>query len=535
MPRLPRLLRAPLRPGWPALAGALGLGAGVALGQAPFGLWPLALAALAGLFVLAGRPVAAGSVAWIGFAGGFGYALAAMHWIVEPFFVEPEIYGWMAPFALVLMAAGMGAFWALGFGAGAVLAGPGQGAGPGAGRARPWAIALGMAGSDALRSYVFTGFPWVLLGHVWIDTPLAQLAALAGPLGLSVLTGALAAALAAALAGVFRSRARAFAPLALVVALAAATGGLWAWGQARLEAPQPARATPVQLRLVQPNAAQHLKWHPDYLREFFFRHLDLTAAPPAPGTPAPDLIIWPETAVPFLLEDPGAGLEMIAEAAAGRPVALGIQRREGQRFFNALAVIGPDAQVQVVYDKTHLVPFGEYIPFGDLAARFGITAFAAQAGNGYSAGPGEGLLDLGRFGKVVPLICYEAVFPQDIRAIGARGEWLLQITNDAWFGQGAGPAQHLAQARLRAIEQGLPLARAANTGISALVDGRGRILHSLAMGRQGVIDAALPAALAEPPYARLGDMPVVALIGALSAFLYALRRKYRVDRPRAGV
>ncbi|PCD77445.1 apolipoprotein N-acyltransferase [Pseudothioclava arenosa] len=519
MPRALRLFRAPLRPGWLWLLAAMALGAGVALGQAPFGLWPVAALALAGVIGLAARPGCAGSAAWIGFAAGFGYALAAMHWIVEPFFVEAEIYGWMAPFALVLMAAGMGLFWALATGAGAALAGPGA--------PRPWGVALGFAASDALRSYVFTGFPWVLLGHVWLDSPVAQVGALIGPIGLSLLTTFLAAGL---VAGLRALAARRWAGLLVPLVLIAGTSGLGLWGQAQLAVPVPVRETPVRLRLIQPNAAQHLKWQADYAREFFLRHLDLTGQLPLGGARRPDLILWPETAVPFLLEDAGVGLEMIAEAAGGRSVVLGIQRGEGRRFYNSLAVIAPDAQVTAVYDKTHLVPFGEYIPFGDLAARLGISAFAAQEGNGYTAGAGETLLDLGPLGRVVPLICYEAVFPQDIRAVAGRADWLLQITNDAWFGQGSGPRQHLAQARMRAIEQGLPLARAANTGISALIDARGRIVEQIALGEIGWVDADLPGSLPATVYARRGDWPVFALIVALGLVVSTLRRKYRVDR-----
>ncbi|WP_415184116.1 apolipoprotein N-acyltransferase, partial [Phaeovulum sp.] len=399
------------RPGWRWLFLAATCGALVALGQAPFGLWALALVAFAGVLMLAVGQHGAVRAGWIGWAAGTGYAAAAMFWIVEPFFVEPDVYGWMAPFALVLMAAGMGLFWALATAGGAVLAGAG------AGRSRrALAMALGFGVSDLARGYLFTGFPWVLLGHVWIDTPIMQAAAFVGPVGLTLIFALPAAA--PALAPPARKP-------ALVMSLLALTG-LWLAGQARLDAPDPVRPAPLMLRLVQPNAAQSLKWQPDMAREFFFRHLDLTSAP---FTTRPDLIVWPETAVPFLLDDPGQGLAMVAEAAAGVPVALGIQRSEGSRFYNSLAVIAPDGAVEAVYDKFHLVPFGEYIPFGDLAGRLGMTAFAAQAGNGYSAGPGAQVLDLGRLGLVQPLICYEAVFPQDLLAAPRRADWLLQVTN----------------------------------------------------------------------------------------------------------
>ena len=228
----------------------------------------------------------------------------------------------------------------------------------------------------------------------------------------------------------------------------------------------PAPPGPV-IRLVQPNADQSLKWQPDHAGTFFRRHLDLTAVPP--GGKVPDLIVWPETAVPFLLEEPWDGLERMVAAAGDTPVAFGVQRSEGLRGYNSLAVLGRDAagapQVLAVYDKHHLVPFGEFIPGGDLLADWlSIPSFAPKEGYGYSAGPGPALLDLGpTLGRVLPLICYEAVFAYFPRAVDRPG-WMLQVTNDAWFGDRSGPFQHLALNRLRSIETGLPLVRVANTG-----------------------------------------------------------------------
>lgn len=496
-------------PFWRPLVWALAalLGGGVALGQAPFGLWWLALVALSLLFPLCLRTAPFRT----GLAAGMGYAAVAMFWIVDPFFVEPDVYGWMAPFALFFMALGFGLFWAFGISLGAKL-GRGE-------RSRVLGMALGLIAIDFLRSYIFTGFPWVLFGHVWLDTPVAQWASVCGALGLGVVTLGLAAA-----PWLFAAR-RAIGVGVAVVVLAA----LWAGGIALRDAPIAPRAQAVNLRIVQPNAPQNLKWRPEYAEKFFYRHLDLTAAPPAPGKPAPDLILWPETAVPFLLDDPGAGLAMVAEAAHGTPVALGIQRSERARYYNALAVIGPGGAIDALYDKVHLVPFGEYMPFGDTLAKIGITAFAAQEGNGYSAGAAHRLLDLGRLGRVQPLICYEAVFAHEILRGDQRPDWLMQITNDAWFGTFSGPWQHLAQARFRAIEFGLPLARSANTGVSALVDARGRVVAHLDMGAQGVIDAALPPSAPVTPYARAGDVPTAVLIVALMAIL-ATARFARVDR-----
>ncbi len=389
----------------------------------------------------------------------------------------------MAPFALVGMVGGMALFWGAAAALGAWLGGRGG-------------LALGFALSDLVRGFFLTGFPWALIGHIWIDTPVVQLATVVGAVGLTLLTTLAAAA-------VIRPRGAGIVAAAL---LGAWLGGLWLMAQ-----PVPAREVPVTLRLVQPNATQHLKWDPDYARQFFQRLLDLSA----PGDTPPDLVIWPETAVPFLLEADHWALPLIADAAGGVPVALGIQRAEGSRYYNSLTVIRPDAKIGPVYDKHHLTPFGEYIPLGDLAARFGLRGFAAQEGAGYSPGPGPELIDLGPAGRALPLICYEAIFPHNLRGTD-RPDWLLQITNDGWFGQFSGPYQHLAQARLRAVEQGLPMIRVANTGVTAVIDARGRVLQSIDLDRHGAIDAVLPGALAPTPYARAGDGPVT--VGLFVAF-----------------
>jgi apolipoprotein N-acyltransferase len=469
------------------------LGAAVAAGQAPLGAWWLALPALSLLVGLVSRGNLRARRLWLGFAGGAGYGAAALFWIVEPFLVDPWTHGWMAPFALALMAAGMGAFWAIAALAGELGRGPSQ---------RAAALALGLGLSDLLRSYVLTGFPWALLGHIWSGTPLLLAASWTGPVGLSLAT---AAAAALPWAVIPRTRLRALVAVPAVLAIAA----VWIWGAARLAQPSTGTGPLVTVRLVQPNAAQHLKWRDDMWRLFLDRQMDLTAAPAAAR---PDLVVWPETAVPFLLEDSGDFLRELSRVSGGVPVVFGIQRTEGPRYFNSLAAIDGAGKVTQVYDKWHLVPFGEYLPLGDALARFGISAFAAQAGNGYSAGPGARVLDLGPAGRVLPLICYEAIFPQDIRAAGERPGWLLQITNDSWFGDLTGPFQHLAQARFRAVEQGLPLVRVANTGVSAVIDPLGRLTAEIGLNEEGFLDAAIPAAHAATFYSRHGEFPVLAVI-----------------------
>ena len=508
MTALFRVFRRDLRPGWRVLAGAALLGALVAAGQAPVGLWWLALAGLAGLTALVARQGRCAHAVWAGWIGGAGYFAASMFWIVEPFMVDAARDGWMAPFALPMMAFGMALFWA--------LAGAASWLGRGvAGRAL--GFALGMATSDLARSYVLTGFPWVLTGHIWIGTPVMQAAAFVGPVGLTLI-----AALAAAAPALGRMRVA--GPATVVAALGLLA--LWAFGQARLAVPDAPRDPAIHVRLVQPNATQKDKWRPEKWDEFMQRQFRLTSEPAAVPL---NLVVWPETAVPWLLNDSAPLFTDIVTLSGGVPAAIGIQRAEGQRYFNSLAVTDGQGRVTQVYDKWHLAPFGEYIPLGDLAARFGITAFAARAGNGYTAGPGPQVLDLGRAGHVLPLICYEAVFAQDLRT-PRRPDWILQITNDGWFGNLSGPYQHLAQVRLRAVEQGLPVLRAANTGVTAVIDAKGRVLQSVPLNTAGRIDAAVPPALGATVYARTGDLPETILLSALLLSMLAFRlRKTPID------
>lgn len=486
------------------LLAALPAGAATAAGQMPWSLWPVALAGFAACIWLISRAATGRQAiltAWIAGSAGFGLTL---NWITEPFQVDAARDAWMAPFAVVLLAIGLGLFWALA----AVLSlrlprGP----------ARALGFALALAASEALRGVIFTGFPWALPGHIWIPHAPGQLAALIGAGGLTLLTLAIAV-----LPVAYRLRG-----LGLSMALLAAS---WTWGHWRLSEPLNSPRDAV-VRLVQPDADQALKWDPAWARTFFERHLDLSAAPLGVYGP-PDLIVWPETSVPFLLNDPGRALDVILEATGGIPTALGIQREEGLRFYNSLAMIAPDAsgatEITAVYDKHQLVPFGEYIPGGDLLAEWlGIFSFSPAEGFGYSAGPAPSVIDTGTaLGRFQPLICYEAVFPWFQRAV-ARPDWLLQVTNDAWFGLQSGPFQHLALARLRAIENGLPVLRAANTGVSAVIGPRGELLAELGMKQQGVIDHPVPAVLNATFYATTGPWPatILWLIAALALIFRA--------------
>ncbi len=476
------------------------IGSLAALGQAPVGAWPVTLLALAVVFGLFRMTEGWRQAAWLGWLIGTGYFLMALNWIVEPFLVDVARHGWMAPFALMALGAGLALFWALGLGVGRAMGG-----------GLPGFIG-GMGLAELARGFVFTGFPWAQPGHVLIDTGFLHWAAWLGAPGLLALV--LVASALIWQAGTTRHVPSLLGLLALVA--------LWPLGAWRTpEAGAGPEAATV--RLVQPNAPQHEKWDPDKIQGFYERQLQFSAA----GEGArPDLIVWPETAVPVLLNHAGPTLETISRVAGGVPVVLGIQRFDGPRLYNSLAYVEAGGAVAAVYDKHHLVPFGEYMPFGDLLAQWGIHGLASNAGQGYSAGPGAQVLDLGGLGRALPLICYEGVFSRDLRAAPERADFLLLITNDAWFGKISGPYQHLAQARLRSAEMGLPMIRVANTGVSAMIDATGRVTARIAMGEAGWRDAALPPPLPPTLYARMGDAPMILLFLTLLG-LSRLRHRAR--------
>ncbi len=479
-----------LRPRWRLTAAALA-GAGMALAAAPFDVpWAVAFVVIVfQLIVAAPTPKLAGWSAW---SAGVGYFGLSLHWIVDPFLVDAALTGWMAPFALIGMAGGLALFWA---GAGwlAARAAP-------AGLARAICLAGLLALLEYARGVLFTGFPWAQLGHLLMSWD-GLFPVLAATGGAGLMTVAVVA-LGVAGSAVFYGKTR----WSIWTLLAAIALGPMAAGAIHLPEAAASQDAPV-VRLIQPNAPQHLKWREEMIPVFFDRALGLTAEPGAP-----DLVVWPETALPVLFERSDAVRARMSAAAGNAQIIVGGQRFDGFRAHNTLAVLDDDGQIAEVYDKHHLVPFGEYLPFGALLERYGIGGLAAQAAGGYSPGGGPVTLQLGdRLGTVFPMICYEAIFPQYIRQV-ARPDWMVHITNDAWFGAFSGPYQHLALARLRAAEQGLPVLRAANTGVSAVIDGRGRILASLPLNTQGALDVRLPPALPPTLYARTGDLPVLIVV-----------------------
>ncbi len=478
---------------------SLGAGLLAALGHAPFNLWPVAVLGYALIFSLFRLARSARAAMLVGWGAGTGHFALALNWIVEPFLVDLVRHGWMSPFAIVFLSTGLALFWGAALGLARFAGG------------RPLVFMVALALAELIRSYIFTGFPWALIGHGLIASPFLQYAAWVGPHGLTLLMLLMAVSL-WRLAGP-----RPWAGFVLMPVYGALLFAGIQIGQPVLPAPD----APV-IRLVQPNAAQHLKWQPEYIPEFYRRMMEATAA--TPEGPAPALIVWPETALPVLLENAGNILPRIAQAGGASPVLLGVQRFDGPRLYNSAVLLDGQGAVTALYDKYHLVPFGEYMPLGDLLAEWGIHGLAATEGQGYSAGPGAQLIEVPGIGPALPLICYEAIFPQDVSAAPKRPRFLLQITNDAWFGKASGPYQHLAQARLRTVEQGLPMVRVANTGVSAMIGPKGNVQAQIALNEQGWIDAVLPVTLAPTPYARAGDLPFLILFMALIAAVIVRRR-----------
>lgn len=502
------------RSGWRAPVTSAALGALAAAALPPVHLVPVLWLAVPGLLLLAGSRQTWGGAFGVGWAWGFGHFVAGLYWISHALLTEADRFAWLVPLAVPGIAAVLALFVAVPVVF--ALRWP-----------EGWPRVLAFAGlwplAEIARGYVLTGFPWNLLGTVWaFGAAPVQGAAWIGTHGLSALTVLLASL-----------------PLVWGRAAWAVGGAILAGGAAvglvRLAGEEPAPA-PVALRIVQGNIAQAHKWREELRIAHFRRYLALTAAalPAEEGTRL--VVIWPETASPYMLDADATARALAAGALPGEGVLIAgsvrIERAAGGeapvRVWNSLLAIGSAGDVLARYDKHHLVPFGEYVPL-----RGWLPVETVVPGNlDFSAGPGPQTLALGGQGvpPFSPLICYEVIFPGAVVAPGARPAWLLNLTNDAWFGVSSGPYQHLAAARMRAVEEGLPLARAANTGISAVFDARGRLVASLGLGRTGVIAAPLPTPRAPTPYARAGAwMPLMLVLGLLGLATALGRRAHVVS------
>lgn len=500
--------------GWRRALLAVLAGAFATLALPPIGLWPALFLSLPVLLLLLEGAGGLRRAFWAGFWWSYGYFVAGVYWIGIALLVDPERFAWLLPFASL----GLPLVFALFPAAAGVLA-------VALGRRGP-ALLLALAGAwiigEYARGHVLTGFPWNPLAVAWIDLPAAvQGAALVGAYGVGGLTVLLAGLPFLLLTAQPRGR-LGLAALAFVLA-----GGFLAYGFAVVPSGPAARVEPaVRLRLVQGNIDQRMKHSDEARASHFNRHMELSTQPAADGR-RPRIIVWPETALPYVLDAAPQLPRVVGSIVGDDGIALigAVRIEDGPdlKAWNSLHALRRDGTLAGTYDKHHLVPFGEYLPLRGVLGLFGLDKLAVGAVD-FTAGPGPVSLDLPGLPAVLPLICYEAIFPEAAHDPARRPAWLVNVTNDAWFGTSAGPPQHLAQARLRAIEQGLPLARAANTGISALVDPFGRVEQALPLGVAGVIDGDLPAARAETMFSRLGLLATGGFAGLLVLFGLFWRR-----------
>ena len=470
-----------------------------------------------------------GQAADAGWWFGFGFFLAGLWWVGDALLVDAGDFAWALPFAVIGLPAGLAVFSSAGFVLARLLWSPGP--------ARLFALAAGLGLSEYARGHLLTGFPWNAYGMALGGTPLlAQTASVYGLYGLTVVAVALFATPALFVpdrgfpATQIGSR---VAPLLAILGWIA----LISFGGARLFGSDVALAPGVRLRIMQPNLAQDEKFRPENGERILGGYLalsDRATSPRTQGLSDVTHLIWPESAFPFILERNPAALAEIQQALPPKTILLtGAARFEGSfnsaqgRYFNSIQVVGPKGLLDR-YDKAHLVPFGEYLPFEALLEKIGIQDVVRLPG-GFTPGNRFKLLESPGLPPIVPLICYEAIFPiespLDDRA-ALRPGLLLNLTNDGWFGRSLGPYQHFAQARLRAIEEGLPLIRAANTGISAVVDPYGRVLTQLPLGIADVLDSGLPQRIDPPIFARRPILSefLVWIFAFAAAFLRARRR-----------
>jgi apolipoprotein N-acyltransferase len=503
------------------LAGAVG-----ALAMPPFGLFPaLAVSFTVAIWLIDGatappgrRLVALRSAFAAGWWFGFGYFLAGLWWIGEAFLVDAEGFMWLMPFAVIGLPMVLALFSAVAFALARGLWSAGAG--------RLFAFAAAMAATEWLRGHVLTGFPWNAYGYALAgEVHLAQVLSVIGLPALTlvavVILGSPALLADPPKTSRWSRRVPALAVLGLV--------GLAAFGWARLASTEVGTVPGVKIRIMQPAIMQLDKFRPELRDEILKSYIDLSERPTGPDTPGLDgvtLLIWPESAFPFLVsEDADALADIALMLPPGATLLTGAGRAEPSgsdpdaRYYNSVHVIDTNGTIADTYDKVHLVPFGEYLPFQERLEALGLQALTEQRG-GFSAGPRLRTLDIPGAPPAGILICYEAIFPGDVTDPGRRPAWLLNVTNDAWFGLTPGPYQHFLQARARTVEEGLPLVRAGNDGISAVVDPLGRVLESLPLGSKGVLDGNLPKSLPKTIYASIGDTALAALM--LVSLLFAV-------------
>ena len=516
---------------WPRLGLAFVTGAAAAFAQAPFGWFPLLWLCIPVLVWLLdsaalGRPAykAAASMAAVGWTFGFGFFLVTFYWLGAAFLVEADKFAWALPLAVLCLPAGLALFWALACGLVAFVWSDSI--------LRALWLALGLSAAEWLRGTILTGLPWGGFGPALAANNLTMQ-------GLSVVganTYTLFALSLFSLPLLFTAlprerplaRGTLFVLLALFLALLGFGGYRLSVSSMKGAGARAGEGRPV-LRLIQPNIPQKEKWKLENRSWIFNRLLALTSQED-PVTPLDDvdLVIWPESAIPFYLIEQPAALAAIAQALPAKARLLtGALRRETDQpdtVFNAIYQIENDGTIEAAYDKIHLVPFGEYLPLQSALEAMGLEQLTRLKG-GFQSGTIRRPFDLAEVGKALPAICYEIAFAAELRDWTARPDWIVNVTNDAWFGNSLGPYQHLHIARMRAVELGLPVIRVANTGISAVIDSYGRLRSHVPLGTDGILQVALPESLPQTLYSRFGDRLFFTIWFVYLLILIVLRRK----------
>jgi len=519
-------LAAPGRPrigllarGWRRIAVAILSGAASALALPPLGWFPVLWITLP-VFVLLlddapARPDAAPLARFragfaVGWSFGFGYFVGGLWWIGAAFLVDAAAFAWLMPAAVLALPAGLALFWGLGAGLARLFWAPDW--------SRLVVLAMALSLTEWLRGHILTGFPWNAFGYAMMPSPvLMQIASCIGIWGVTFFAFLIAAA---PVLWFSRDPAYRFADRCAFFGLAALFLANVGFGAARLSAADDATVPNIRLRLVQPRIAQDEKWASGRDDEILGRYLSLSATGMEDGKPAPFThLIWPETAFPFLLDqNPNALAAIGALLPEGSTLITGAARAEAvvgeeveARVFNSLQVIDSDGFIRQSYDKVHLVPFGEYLPLEAIFRRLGISQMIALPG-GFAAGDRRLTLDLPNAPSFSPLICYEIIFPGSVVDAENRPAWIVNLTNDGWFGDTPGPWQHLQQSVVRAVEEGLPVVRAANSGVSAIIDPYGRVRAQRGVEMVAVLDGALPVALRPTIYSKYRDSLYFALM-----------------------
>jgi len=505
---------------------AIVLGAACALAQAPIHFWPILFVTLPLLvWLIDGAPAqrwrGVRACAVTGWCFGFGYFLAGFYWIGHAFLVDVQTFGWLLPIAVMGLPAFLGFFTAAGLACARLLWSPGA--------TRILALAVSLTAVEWLRGHVLTGFPWNAFGYALASPlPFAQNASTIGLWGLTFITLAVFAS-PATLTDDGADTRWPWLPLlvAVVLLVALALFGWW-----RLSQMPASFVDGVMLRIMQPNLQQDDKFNYSAKDAVMTGYINLSRGGGNQPLDAVTHLIWPESAFPFYLTTEPDALARLAALLPEKTILITGADRVGEPPAGAgntdartsIYVFDHAGAVRALYDKVHLVPFGEFLPFENLLHRMGLIALTKVTA-GLRPGERRQVMPVPGAPSALPLLCYEVIFADELGTGNERAGWLLNLTNDGWFGMSSGPYQHFAQARLRAIEQGLPLVRAANTGISAVVDPAGRVIASLPLGGKGILDAPLPRSIAPTIYARYGDVPAATLFAlALAVVLYRRMR-----------